>query len=589
MKEDLIVEFKSDVKGYSDSDLVDEIVGMTNTKGGDLYLGVEDDGTITGTHKKHKDPIGVVALIANSTVPSVSVRAEVMAEDNHDVLKIEIPVSRTVVSTSSGKMLRRRLKADGSPEVIPMFSYEITGRLSELSLLDFSAQPLSGATMKDLDSNQRVRLREIIQSRPGGEKNLLQLQDDELDKALRLTVEVSGEPVPTVTGMLLLGKESRIAELMPTAKASFQVLEGTKVRMNEETTKPLLEVVEQFETYVKAWNPEREIEYGLFRVGVPEFDSAAFREGLINAFCHRDYTMLGTVRLLIDDEGMTISSPGGFIEGVTLQNLLTVEPRGKNPALADTLKRIGLAEKTGRGIDRIFEGSIIYGRPWPDYSESTSTNVKLFIQRAKADDKFTKLIAEEQNRQGKSLSIYALMILSLLKTERRVTLDRIVSVTNLSEGKIRASIEAMIESGLVEAVGRGNTRSFMLSSKVYRESNESIQYVRQTGIDSVAYPEMVLKLAKTQGGTLTKQNVAELLKITPEQAYSIIKKLVAEKKLYREYGGKYARYKLADNTRIELLETLSEAEEDVNAGRVAPMEDTLASLRAILKEETSNA
>ena len=544
MKEDLIVEFKSDVKGYSDSDLVDEIVGMTNTKGGDLYLGVEDDGTITGVNKKHKDPIGVTALIANSTVPSVSVRAEVIRENNNDVLKIEIPVSRTVVSTSSGKMLRRRLKADGAPEVIPMFSYEIAGRLSELSLLDFSAQPLSGATMNDLDPNQRVRLREIIQNRPGGEKNLLQLQDDELDKALRLTVEVSGEQVPTVTGMLLLGKESRIAELMPTAKTSFQVLEGTKVRMNEETTKPLLEVVERFETYVKAWNPEREMEYGLFRVGVPEFDPAAFREGLINAFCHRDYTMLGTVRLLIDDEGMTISSPGGFIEGVTLQNLLTVEPRGKNPALADTLKRIGLAEKTGRGIDRIFEGSIIYGRPWPDYSESTSTNVKLFIQRAKADDKFTKLIADEQNRQGKSLSIYALMILSLLKTERRVTLDRIVSMTNLGESKIRASIEAMIESGLVEAVGRGSTRSFMLSSKVYRESNESIQYVRQTGIDSVAYPEMVLKLAKTQGGTLTKQDVSELLKVTPEQAYSIIKKLVAEKKLCRECGGKYARYKL---------------------------------------------
>ena len=544
MKEDLIVEFKSDVTGYSDSDLVDEIVGMTNTKGGDLYLGVEDDGTITGVNKKHKDPIGVTALIANSTVPSVSVRAEVIRENNNDVLKIEIPVSRTVVSTSSGKMLRRRLKADGAPEVIPMFSYEIAGRLSELSLLDFSAQPLSGATMNDLDPNQRVRLREIIQNRPGGEKNLLQLQDDELDKALRLTVEVSGEQVPTVTGMLLLGKESRIAELMPTAKTSFQVLEGTKVRMNEETTKPLLEVVERFETYVKAWNPEREMEYGLFRVGVPEFDPAAFREGLINAFCHRDYTMLGTVRLLIDDEGMTISSPGGFIEGVTLQNLLTVEPRGKNPALADTLKRIGLAEKTGRGIDRIFEGSIIYGRPWPDYSESTSTNVKLFIQRAKADDKFTKLIADEQNRQGKSLSIYALMILSLLKTERRVTLDRIVSMTNLGESKIRASIEAMIESGLVEAVGRGSTRSFMLSSKVYRESNESIQYVRQTGIDSVAYPEMVLKLAKTQGGTLTKQDVSELLKVTPEQAYSIIKKLVAEKKLCRECGGKYARYKL---------------------------------------------
>lgn len=290
--------------------MVDEIVGMTNTKGGELYLGVEDDGTITGVNQKHRDAVGLSALVANSTVPSVSVRAEVIAEEGYEVLKIEIPVSRTVVSTSSGKMLRRRLKADGSPEVIPMYSYEIAGRLSELSLLDFSAQPLAGATMNDLDPNQRTRLRDIIRNRPGGEKNLLQLQDEELDKALRLSVEVAGEQVPTVAGMILLGKEDRIAELMPTVRSSFQVLEGTKVRINEETTKPLLKVVEQFETYVKAWNPEQELEYGLFRLGVPEFDSAAFREGLINAFCHRDYTMLGTVRLLIDDEGMTISSPG---------------------------------------------------------------------------------------------------------------------------------------------------------------------------------------------------------------------------------------------------------------------------------------
>ena len=414
IKESLTIEFKSDIdcldekelvksdkKKYSDADLVDEIVGMTNTKGGTLYLGVEDNGEVTGVHPKHKDAIGVTALIANSTVPSVSVRAEVITEEEKDVLKIEIPVSRTVVSTSSGKMLRRRFKEDGSPEVIPMYSYEVVTRLSELALLDFSAGPLAGATIEDFDPNQRIRLRNIIQNKPGGEKNLLGLQDDELDKALRLTTEVDGKIYPTVTGMLLIGKESSIEKLMPTAKASFQVLEGTKVRVNIETSGPLLEVFEKFETYVDAWNPEREIEYGLFRTAIPEFDKAAFREGLINAFCHRDYTMLGTVRVLIDDEGMTISSPGGFIDGVTVDNLLTVEPHGKNPALADALKRIGLAEKTGRGIDRIYEGSIIYGRPWPDFSETTSTNVKLFIQRAKADNRFTKLIADEQNRLGK--------------------------------------------------------------------------------------------------------------------------------------------------------------------------------------------
>ena len=543
-REMLDVEFKSDVKCYSDHDLIEEIVGMANTVGGILYLGVEDDGTITGVHKKHKDAIGVTALIANSTVPPISVRAEIITEEDRDILKIEIPRSRGVVSTTSGKILRRRLKLDGSPEVIPMYPYEIPSRLSELGMLDYSAQPLPGATLEDFDPHQRVRLRKIIQSRQGGEKTLLALPDDELDIALHFVTDVAGKYVPTVTGMLLIGKEDRIAELIPTARACFQVLEGTAIRINEDSTKCLLELFETYETYIKAWNPERETEYGLFRIPIPEFDWAAFREGLVNAFCHRDYTMLGAVRVLIDDEGMTISNPGGFIDGVNLKNLLTVEPHGRNPALADAMKRIGLAEKTGRGIDRIFEGSIVYGRPWPDYSESTSRNIKLFIQRAKADLPFAKFVADEQNRQGRSLSIYTLMILSVLYNEKRSTIDRIVEMTNLSENKVRSAMEIMVEYGLVEASGRGKNRSYILGKKIYRENDEAIQYVRQTDIDSIRYPELVMKLAHTQNGIISKQDVTELLNVTPTQAYTIIKKLQNEGKLERICSGKYAKYRV---------------------------------------------
>lgn len=544
--ETLDVEFKSDLKCYPDHDLIEEIVGMTNTIGGVLYLGVEDDGTITGVHKKHNDAVGVTALIANNTVPPISVRAEVIYEESHNILKIEIPRSRGVVATTWGKILRRRLKLDGSPEAIPMYPYEIPSRLSELGMLDYSAQPLDGAAIDDLDPNQRVRLRKIIQTRQGGEKNLLTLSDDELDIALRLVTKSGESYVPTVTGMLLLGKEERIAELIPTAKATFQVLEGTDVRINEDSSKPLLELFENYETYIRAWNPERETEYGLFRIPIPEFDWSAFREGLVNAFCHRDYTMLGRVRVSIDDEGLSISNPGGFIDGVNLKNLLTVEPHGRNPALADALKRIGLAEKTGRGIDRIFEGSIVFGRPWPDYSESTSQMVKLFIQRAKADLVFAKIVSDEQNRQGKSLSIYNLMILSVLNSERRITIDRIVEVTNLSENKIRTAIELMIEQGLIEASGRGKNRTFILGAKIYKENKEAIQYVRQADIDSIRYPEMIIKLANTQNGIVTKQNVAELLKVTPNQAYSYIKKLQKEGKLELMQGGKYSKYKLVE-------------------------------------------
>lgn len=545
-KETLEIEFKSDKKCYPDRDLIEEIVGMANTSGGVLYLGVEDDGEITEVHKKHRDAIGVTALIANNTVPPITVRAEILNEENKDVLKIEVPRSRGIAATSTGKILRRRMKLDGTPEVIPMYPYEIPSRLAELGMLDFSAQPLPGATMEDLDPNQRIRLRRIIQTRQGGEKNLLTLSDEELDIALHLITKAGDHYAPTVTGVLLIGKEERIAELMPTAKSAFQVLEGTTVRINEESSKPLLELFENYETYLKAWNPERETEYGLFRIPIPEFDWAAFREGLVNAFCHRDYTMLGSVRVLLDDEGLSISNPGGFVDGVNLKNLLTVEPHGRNPALADAMKRIGLAEKTGRGIDRIYEGSIVFGRPWPDYSESTSRTVKLFIQRARADLPFAKFVADEQNRQGKSLSIYTLMILSVMNTERRVTLDRIVDITNLGENKVRSAIEKLIEQGLIEASGRGRERSFILGVKIYRENKETVQYVRQKGIDSIRYPELIIKLAETQEGIINKQDVVDLLKITSNQAYTLIKKLQREGKLELLCGGKYAKYKLIE-------------------------------------------
>ena len=523
-KETLTIEFKSDIDCLDEKELVSEIVGMTNTEGGVLYLGVEDNGDITGVHKKHKDPNGAMALIANKTVPSLSVRAEIIEEEGIEVLQIQIPMSKTIIATSDGKIQRRRLKPDGSPENVPMYPYEIPGRLSGLSQLDYSAQILLGATMDDLDENERDRLRNIIKYRKG-DKSLLELTDEELDKALQLVKEEAGVLYPTVTGMLLLGKEDRIAELLPTAKAVFQVLEGTKVRKNEQTSKPLLATFEMFEEYMKAWNPEKEMEYGLFRVPIPEFSDAAYREGLVNAFCHRDYTVIQAVRVAIEDEGLTISSPGGFIEGVNLKNLLTVEPHGRNPVLADALKRIGLAEKTGRGIDRIFEGSIVFGRPLPDYSETTSTYVKLFIQRAEPDLAFTKMISNEENRLGRSLPINSLLILSALQSQRRLTIAEIAEVTNIGEIRAKAVVEKLVEAGLVDASGNNKARFYILSSKVYKQQDNIVGYVRQTGIDAVKYEAWIMELIQKQGGKITRDNVVELLNVTPSQAYRLLKKM----------------------------------------------------------------
>jgi ATP-dependent DNA helicase RecG len=547
INETISIEFKSDLKKLEDNDLIEAIVGLANTSGGELYLGVEDDGKITGLHKDHMNTVMVAAFIANKTVPPQAVRVEVLDEEK-PVLKIEVPMSRAIVATTSGKILRRRLKANGEPENVPLYPYEVNSRLSELGLLDYSAQPIVGATLNDFDPLERERLRKIIRIQRG-EAELLELNDEELDKALRFIVDYDGKLIPTVTGMLLLGKVESLNKHIPTAKISFQVLEGTDVKVNDIFIKPLLAAFEILEDYMKAWNPEKEMEIGLLRIPIPEFDKRAFREALVNAFSHRDYSLLKAVRFLIDDEGLTISSPGGFIEGVTLKNLLSVEPHGRNPALADALKRIGLAERTGRGIDRIYEGSIVYGRPLPDYTESDENNVKLFIQRAEPDRAFAKMISDEQNRLGRSLPINSLLVLSSLRQERRLNIERIAEITNLNENRAKAVAERLAEAGLVEASGNNRGRFYILSSKIYKDNNNLIGYVRQTDIDKLRYPELIMKLTKKQG-YITRKNVAELLHIAEPQAYRLLKKLADEDKIVLEGKGRHSKYILSKSTLV---------------------------------------
>jgi ATP-dependent DNA helicase RecG len=279
---------------------------------------------------------------------------------------------------------------------------------------------------------------------------------------------------------------------------------------------------------------------------LPEFDKRAFREAIVNAFCHRDYTMLGRVRIMIDDEGLTVSNPGGFIEGIEIDNLLTAEPHGRNPVLADALKRIGLAERTGRGIDRIFEGSLLYGKTLPDYSGSNSRQVSLFIARSTPNKAFIKMIAEEQNKTGQIMSVNKLLVLYTIAKFSRVGLDMIATDSKLNIGRVKSIVEKLVENGLVEAVGSNKNREYILSGKVYKETNNSIKYVRQTGIDKVRYPELVLKLA-SEKGKITRSDVAELLQLTPPQAYRIIQKLIKDDKLELVGSGRNSSYVIKHN------------------------------------------
>ena len=540
-KETSSLEFKSDLKRLPDDDLLDAVVALANSDGGTVYLGVEDDGTPTGIDKVHQDAVGLSAMIANRTVPPVSARAQIVGTEKTPVMQIDVPKSRSVVSTKSGKVLRRRMKVDGTPESVPMYPYEIVTRLSDLGRLDFSAQPVPDATRDDFDPLERDRLRRIIGTYQSSDRNLLELTDEELEKSLQLTVTVDGKTMPTLTGLLLLGKGESLKRFVPTHRASFQVMSGTDIKVNQDYAGPLLKTIEQINDMFSPWNPSAELSVGLFSMMVPEFDHRAFREALVNAFGHRDYTLLGRVRVQLDDAGLTIANPGGFVEGINIHNLLTAEPYGRNPCLMDALKRTGLAERTGRGIDRIFEGALNYGRPLPDYSRSNRRGVSVLLPRSVPDKAFVELLAEERERSGKSMSLDGLLILDKLKSERRCGFDVLSGSLDMSDQRLRTVLGQLTEAGLVESAGVGARRTYMLGAKVYRRSGRAMDYVRQSDIDRVRYPELIIKLMHEQK-SVSKNDVMELLHLEGNQAYYQLRKLVLEGRAKKVGSGRNVRY-----------------------------------------------
>jgi ATP-dependent DNA helicase RecG len=538
--ETLTVEFKSDTKGLPDREIVAAVVALANTEGGLLLLGIENDGTVTGVQPNHQDTTGLAALIANRTNPPVAVGTEVITWGDKKILSIRVPKSRGIVSTTDGLLLRRRLLASGRPEAVPFYPHEFLQRQSSLGLADPSAIPLVSLTVEALNPLERQRIRESIR-RYGGDTSLLPLADEELDGALGLVTAVEGVRRPTVAGLLIMGREEVLRQYVPAHEVAFQVLEGTDVRANEFFRKPLLQTFEEIELLFKARIDEQEIQVGLFRVPIPNYDRRAFREALINALVHRDYARLGAVHVRLDDDGLTLSSPGGFVEGITLHNFLVAAPRSRNPLLADIVKRIGLAERTGRGIDRIYEGMLRYGRPAPDYEMSDATSVVLMLPKSDADTGFLEMILDHEGRTGTAMPIDSLIILSRLRHERRLTTADLTADIQKSEQATRTALEKLVEAGLVEAHGTGRGRTYTLSAKVYQHSGQKAAYVRQAGFDPIQQEQMVLAYIDKHG-SIKRGDVADLCHLSLPQAYRLLKRLKEQGQIRQTGERRYAVY-----------------------------------------------
>ncbi|HRB16171.1 MAG TPA: ATP-binding protein [Nitrospira sp.] len=546
--ETLAVELKGEEKApLNDRELVETVVCLANRTGaepGYLLVGVEDDGRITGARPRHgatTDSDRVAALIAGRTRPALSVSVGVVPLQNAEILAIEIPPTCHPVGTSDGVFLRRARGGDGRPACLPMDIPTMQSLQSDRGLLDPSAQVVTAARWEDLDPLEFERFRRSIRERRGrSDESLIDFSDLELAKALGV-VEANGSlRAVRLAALLLFGREDVLRRLVPTHELAFQVLRGLDIEVNDFFRWPLLRVMEEVESRIRARNREQELMVGLLRVGVPDYPERALREAVANALIHRDYQRIGAVHFQWHPERIEISNPGGFPEGVRLDNLLVTAPRPRNPLLADACKRAGLVERTARGIDTIFYEQLRNGRLAPSYARSDAVTVVIVIPGGEANLDFVRLLVTEA-QAGRALGLDDLLILNAVWQERSVDTAEAARLTQKPETETRATLHRLVEAGLVEERGEKRGRTWHLSAAVYRALGDRAAYVRQRGFEPLQQEQMVLQYVEKHG-RITRKEAAELCRIGPYQATRLLDRLVKDGRLLRHGERKGAWY-----------------------------------------------
>lgn len=536
--ETLTVEFKR--ASINDAELVEAVVCLANAKGGQLLLGVEDDGTVTGLdpgRPERREPERLAALITSRTEPPVVVEVELLATADGEVAVVTTPASSHVVATSNGRYLRRALDLRGKPTCLPMRPHEILARASSIGLQDYALTPLRGVEVVDLDPVELSRFRGLARER--GDRVLGSLSDEDLLKALNL-VSMQGEF--TLGALLLFGQEAAIARHAPAHGVAFHELERLQIRTQQRSRVPLFRAMDELASAINQRNPEEEIQVGMFRVGVPRFGQDAIRELVANALIHRDFTLLGEVVVEVNERGLLVSNPGGFPEGVTLDNLLVTPPRPRNPVLADAFQRAGLVDRTSRGIDRAFASQLRIGRSAPDYTQSTTNAVVVRVDAGPPDIGLAALVAE-LNGEGDPLDLDDLLALHEVRAERRITTARAATVFQKGVDASRLVLNRLVDRGLLEVRGDGRGRTYHLSAAMYRRLGDPVHYVRVRGFDRLQQEQMVMTYVERHG-RITRREVSDLCQLDSEQASRLLRRLRDDGRLEMSGTKRTAEYRL---------------------------------------------
>jgi ATP-dependent DNA helicase RecG len=505
--ERLNVEFKSDQrKPFGDSNVVEAVVCLANGGGGLLFIGVEDDGTVTGARARHgstTDPIRLRTMVANNTIPQVVPDVQVLDHEEKSVIVVRVVPSETVVGTRNGLYVRRGLGSDGRPACLPFLAHEMLADRISRGEVDFAAIPEPSASLDDLDPEEFRRFRSLVDAASGSTDVLARLGDDELLSALGVAERRGNGMLLRRGALLLFGREESIRAFVPTHETAFHVLQQGVVVQNEISASPLLRSAERLYDLLRSVNTQDEVMVGLIRVGIDRVPEVVARELVANALVHRDYTRMGTVT-------------GGFPRGVTLENFLeSSNPRSR--ILAEAFKRAGIVDRAGRGINRVFEASLRAGRPEPDYTRSSMERVSVSMQLGGTDGELVRFVVEHDERAGRKFDLVDLQIVRALKEDPRLSATDIADILQRPLVWTKARLAIHLEEGLIEMRGDGRGRKYTLSAATYRRLSSAAGYVRVRAFDEPQQRQMIMNYVAANG-SISRSEAADLTGTAPDAA-----------------------------------------------------------------------
>jgi len=424
------------------------------------------------------------------------------------------------------------MKFDG-PENIPMLPNEQLSRLGNIGKIDISSEEVSQATFNDLDPVEFARLKNLI-SKNSSNDPLLTLSNEELAKGLGFAkTDNKGDLIPTLTGLLIVGKESSINKFVPTHEIAFQVIdENLNPKINKFFKKSIIATIEEIYSLFMAYNKEKEINLGLQRISIPDYSPFAFREALLNALVHRDYSINQSIYIRFEPENLKIISPGGFLEGITLDNFITHEPKPRNRQLAEVCQRIGLVERIGRGIDKIFIEQLRLGRCAPDYSTTDNQTVRVILPGGEANLNFIKFVI-----QHSVVNLYELLILSTLQEHKKIDLKTSSRLIQENQQNTKKILSKLASKNFIKFKGK----DYILSPWVYKELNILDEYIHLSGFEGIQQETMILQYIE-ENGSITRAEIETLCNLPPNTALRRISKLIEQGKIKKVGSNKSTKY-----------------------------------------------